>query len=63
VLAKFERKEFVQIWKYRGVSKDSISVKSKVSWRNKRWRLGEIKKYREATKEGSAVKSKVSCWI
>jgi hypothetical protein len=53
----------VQIWKYRGVSKDSISVKSKVSWRNKRWRLGEIKKYREATKEGSAVKSKVSCWI
>jgi Holliday junction resolvase-like predicted endonuclease len=32
----------VQIRKYRGASKDGIAVKSKILWRNKRGRLGEI---------------------
>jgi hypothetical protein len=41
VLAKFERKKFVQIRKYRGATKEGISVKSKISWRNKKWHRGE----------------------
>jgi hypothetical protein len=36
VLAQFTRKEFVQIRNYREAPKDGISVKSKISWRNKR---------------------------
>jgi len=51
--------------------KDGIAVKSKVSWCNKRWRLGEIKnivaqqkkniameqKYRGAPNDGMSVKT------
>lgn len=37
-----DRQKFVVKKKYRGAKKDGISVKSKMSWRNKRRRRGEI---------------------
>jgi hypothetical protein len=43
--------------------KDGVSVKSKISRRNKRWWRGEIKKIVAQQKKGSAVKFKVLCWI
>jgi hypothetical protein len=57
VLAKFERKEFVQIKKYRGATKDGIAMKSEISWRNKKIASQWIQKYREVTKDGITVQT------
>jgi hypothetical protein len=42
-----ERKEFVQIRKYRGATKDGFSVQSKISWCNKRWHRGGFRNIRD----------------
>jgi hypothetical protein len=60
VLPQFTRKEFVQIRKYRGATKEGISVKSKLSWRNQRWHRGELINIVAQQKNGISVKSKIS---
>jgi len=50
----------VQIRKYREAPKDGIAVKSKISWRNKRWHLGEIRNIVSQQKDGIGVKSEIS---